>query len=260
MAKRRLGKWTILSGMMVYVFLYFPLTIVVVDSFKASGSNTEWLSLTTKWYNTLFQNEEVVAAAANSLIIAFVSSLISTALGTLAGLALHRYKLRLLPALLFAPIAAPEILMGVSLLIFFVGLNVTLGMASIILAHVAFSIFVVALMVRSRLTSMEDNLVEAARDLGATPIQAFTRVTLPLISPGIVAGALLAFALSINDFVITFFAGGANATTLQVKLYTMMKSGITPEVNAISTILMLLTFFLFVVACKIAPGLLRRNR
>jgi spermidine/putrescine transport system permease protein len=260
MAKRSLGKWTILSGMLVYVFLYFPLAIVVVNSFKDSGLNTEWIGFTTKWYNALFQNDEVVAAATNSLTIAFVSSLVSMALGTLAGLALHRYKLRLLPALLFTPIAAPEILIGVSLLLFFVVLNVTLGMVSIILAHIAFCIFVVALIVRFRLSTMDDNLVEAARDLGATPIQAFTQVTLPLILPGIFAGALLAFALSINDFVITFFAGGASATTLPVKLYTMMKTGVTPELNAISTILMLLTFFLFVVASKIAPGLLRPNR
>jgi spermidine/putrescine transport system permease protein len=260
MAKRSLDKWTILSGMVVYVFLYFPLIIVVVDSFKDIGPSSESIGFATKWYNNLLQNEPVVAAATNSLVIAFVSSLVSTTLGTLAGLAMHRYQLRLLPALLFAPIAVPELLMGVSLLLFFVVLNVTLGMVSIILAHVTFCIFIVALIMRSRLASVDDNLVEAARDLGATPIQAFTRVTLPLILPGIIAGALLAFALSINDFVITFFVGGASTTTLPVKLYTMMKTDVTPEVNAISTILMSLTFFLFVVACKIAPGLLRHNR
>lgn len=260
MAKRGLGKWTIWSGIVVYVFLYFPLAIVAVHSFKESSPNTEWFGFTTKWYNILFQNEQVVTAATHSLIIAFVSSLVSTTLGTLAGMALSRYKLRLLPALLLAPIAAPEILIAVSLLLFFVVLDVTLGRVSIILAHVAFCIFVVALIVRSRLTSVDGNLVEAARDLGATPIQAFAQVTLPLIMPGIFAGALLAFAFSINDFVITFFAGGPSATTLPVKLYTMMKTGATPEVSAISTVLTLLTFLLFVIAYKMSPGLLRHNR
>lgn len=259
MGNRRLSKWTLFAGLLIYLFLYLPLAIVVLYSFNDSKLNAEWIGFTTDWYAKLFRNEEMIEAATNSLVIALVASLFSTILGTLAGLALHRYKLRVLPVLVLAPVAIPEILMGVALLVFFVMLNLTLGMASIILAHIAFCISFVAIVVRSRLAGMDESLVEAARDLGATPFKAFTQVTLPLIMPGIIAGALMAFTLSIDDFVITFFTAGAGTATLPVKIYTMVKIAVTPEVNAVSTLLMLLTLFLIVVATKIAPGVLRNN-
>ena len=256
---RRLSKLTLLSGITVYLFLYLPLIIVVLYSFNDSKLNAEWIGFTGKWYDKLFHNEEMIEAASNSLIIALVASLVSTILGTLAGLALHRYKLRLLPVLILAPVAIPEILMGVALLVFFVMLNLTLGMVSVILAHIAFCISFVAVVVRSRLAGMDESLVEAARDLGASPLKAFWLVTLPLIMPGIIAGALMAFTLSIDDFVITFFTSGAGTSTLPVKIYTMVKIAVTPEVNAVSTLLMLLTLCLIVVATKIAPGILRSD-
>ena len=256
---RRLSKLTYFSGIAVYLFLYLPLVIVVLYSFNDSKLNAEWIGFTGKWYTKLFHNDEMIEAARNSLIIALVASLFSTILGTLAGLALHRYKLRLLPVLILAPVAIPEILMGVALLVFFVMLNLTLGMVSIILAHIAFCISFVAVVVRSRLAGMDESLVEAARDLGASPFKAFWLVTLPLILPGIIAGALMAFTLSIDDFVITFFTAGAGTATLPVKIYTMVKIAVTPEVNAVSTLLMLLTLLLIVVATKIAPGVLRND-
>ena len=151
----------------------------------------------------------MLTAAANSLLIGSVASLVSTVLGTMAGFAMYRYRLRLLPILVLTPIAIPEILMGVSLLIFFVMLNFTLGLVSVTLAHIAFCIGFVAIVVRSRLAGMDEALTEAARDCGATPWQAFRYVTLPLIMPGVIAGALMAFTLSIDDFVITFFTAGA---------------------------------------------------
>lgn len=169
---------------------------------------------------------------------------------------MHRYKLRLLPVLVLTPIAIPEILMGLSLLVFFVTLNFTLGFVSITLAHIAFCVGFVAIVVRARLAGMDNALVEAARDLGATP-QAFRLVTLPLIMPGIVAGALMAFTLSIDDFVITYFTAGAGASTLPLQIYSMLKIAVTPEVNAISTLLMLLTLALIFIASKLAPGALR---
>jgi len=175
----------------------------------------------------------------------------------MAGYAMYRYRLRLLPVLVLTPIAIPEILMGVSLLIFFVMLNLTLGLASIILSHIAFSIGFVAIVVRSRLSGMDESLIEAARDLGATPWQSFRLVTLPLIMPGIVAGALMAFTLSIDDFVITFFTAGVDSTTLPLQIYSMIKIAVTPEVNAVSTLLMLLTLLLIVVATRLAPGAIR---
>ena len=256
---RSLSKWTMITGILGYLFLYLPLVNVVTYSFNDSKLNAEWIGFTFKWYAKLFHNEEMIEAATNSLVIALVASLVATVLGTLAGLALHRFKLRLLPVLILAPVAIPEILMGVSLLVFFVMLNLTLGMMSIVLAHIAFCISFVAIVVRSRLAGMDESLVEAARDLGATPLQAFWQVTLPLIMPGIIAGALMAFTLSIDDFVITFFTAGAGTATLPVKIYTMVKIAVTPEVNAVSTLLMLLTLFLIVVATKIAPGVLRND-
>ena len=147
--------------------------------------------------------------------------------------------------------------MGVSLLIFFVLLNISLGMISIILSHIAFCIGFVAIVVRSRLAGMDESLTEAARDLGATPWKAFRLVTLPLIMPGVVAGALMAFTLSIDDFVITFFTAGVGSTTLPLQIYTMVKIAVTPEVNAISTLLMMLTLALIMVASRLAPGSLR---
>ena len=243
--------------MAAYAFLYAPLVIVVAYSFNDSRLNAQWVGFTLDWYRKLFTNEEMLSAAWNSLIIGLTASAISTVLGTMAGYAMHRYKTRVLPVLVLAPIAIPEILMGVSLLIFFVIINLTLGLWSIALAHIAFCIGFVAIVVRARLAGMDDSLVEAARDLGATPFKAFRLVTLPLIMPGVIAGALMAFTLSIDDFVITFFTAGADAVTLPLKIYTMVKTSVTPEVNAVSTLLMLLTLLLIVIASRLSPSALR---
>jgi spermidine/putrescine transport system permease protein len=240
-----------------YAFLYLPLVIVVVYSFNDSRLNAEWVGFTFDWYARLFHNDEMLAAAGNSLAIGLVASLVSTVLGTMAGVALSRYRMRLLPVLVLAPIAIPEILMGVSLLIFFVLLNFTLGLVSVALAHIAFCIGFVAIVVRSRLAGMDESLTEAARDCGATPWQAFRYVTLPLIMPGVIAGALMAFTLSIDDFVITFFTAGAGTVTLPLQIYSMIKIAVTPEVNAVSTLLMLLTLALIVIASRLSPTLFR---
>ena len=243
-----------------YLFLYIPLAIVVVYSFNDSRLNAEWVGFTLDWYRRLFENDEMMQAAVNSLVIATVASLVATALGTMAGFAMHRYRTRLLPILVLAPIATPEILLGVSLLIFFVLLNFTLGMLSVTLAHTAFCIGFVTIVVRSRLAGMDESLTEAARDCGATPAQAFRLVTLPLIMPGVIAGALMAFTLSIDDFVITFFTAGAGTVTLPLQIYSMIKIAVTPEVNAVSTLLMVLTLVLILIASRLSPGLLRANQ
>ena len=249
--------WLKAASAAVYAFLYVPLIIVVIYSFNDSKLNAEWVGFTLDWYRKLVHNEAMLEAAGNSLIIALVSSAASTVLGTMAGFALHRYNSKLLQVLVLTPIAIPEILMGVSLLIFFVLLNMTLGLMSITLAHIAFSLGFVAIVVRSRLAGMDESLTEAARDCGATPVQAFRLITLPLIMPGVIAGALMAFTLSIDDFVITFFTAGANASTLQLQIYSMIKIAVTPEVNAISTLLMGLTLVLIVIASKLSPNSLR---
>jgi spermidine/putrescine transport system permease protein len=246
-----------LAALAAFLFLYGPLAIVVAYSFNDSVMNAQWVGFKLGWYRKLFANAEMLTAAWNSLVIGLTASVVSSVLGTMAGYAMHRWRLRLLPVLVLAPIAIPEILMGVSLLIFFVAINLTLGLVSIALAHIAFCIGFVAIVVRARLAGMDESLVEAARHLGATPLQAFRLVTLPLIMPGVIAGALMAFTLSIDDFVITYFTAGAGAMTLPLKIYTMVKITVTPEVNAVSTLLMLVTLVLIVVAMRLSPGALR---
>jgi spermidine/putrescine transport system permease protein len=253
----RRSKWLWLVAILGYLFLYAPLAIVVAYSFNDSRLNAQWVGFTLDWYRKLFHNEEMLGAAWNSLLIGLTASAVSTVLGTMAGYAMYRFRLRLLPILVVAPIAIPEILMGVSLLIFFVAIDLTLGLTSIILAHIAFCVGFVAIVVRARLAGMDESLVEAARDLGATPLQAFRLITLPLIMPGVIAGALMAFTLSIDDFVITYFTAGAGALTLPLEIYTMVKISVTPEVNAVSTLLMLLTLALIVIASRLSPGALR---
>jgi spermidine/putrescine transport system permease protein len=201
-------------------------------------------------------------AAANSLLIAVVASALATVLGTMAGIAMHRFKSRLLPFMTLTPVAMPEILLGVSLLIFFISVfgEESLSLLTVIIAHTTFCIGFVAIIVRARLAGMDESIFEAARDLGATPWQTFRLVTLPLIMPGVIAGALMAFTLSIDDFVITFFTAGAGTVTLPLQIYSMIKIAVTPEVNAVSTLLMLLTLILIVIATRISPSLLRSNQ
>ncbi|HEY2862339.1 MAG TPA: ABC transporter permease [Casimicrobiaceae bacterium] len=257
MRRGRIGLWT--AALAGYAFLYVPLLIVVVYSFNDSRLNAEWVGFTFDWYDRLFHDQDMLLAAGNSLLIGLTASAIATILGTMAGLAMYRYRNRLLSILVLAPIAIPEILMGVSLLIFFVLLNLTLGLVSVALAHIAFCIGFVAIVVRSRLAGMDESLTEAARDCGASPLNAFRYVTLPLIMPGVIAGALMAFTLSIDDFVITFFTAGAGTVTLPLQIYSMIKIAVTPEVNAVSTLLMLLTLALIIVASKLSPSLLGDN-
>jgi len=256
----RRGFWLWAAALAVYAFLYLPLTIVVVYSFNDSRLNAEWVGFTWHWYQVLLHDEEMLLAAGNSLFIAFVSSLVATLLGTMAGIAMHRYRLKSLTFMVLTPVAMPEILLGVSLLLFFIQvLNLTLGMLSIILAHITFSIGFVAVIVRARLAGMDENLFEAARDLGASPWETFRYVTFPLILPAVIAGALMAFTLSIDDFVITFFTAGVGVQTLPLRIYSMIKIAVTPEVNAVSTLLMLLTLSMLMLASRFSPDALKSN-
>ena len=246
-----------LISIAVYAFLYIPLIIVVVFSFNDSKLNAEWVGFTLYWYKALLHDHEMLLAARHSLIIAVSASTIATILGTMAGLAIHRYKLKVLPVLAFTPVAMPEILLGVSLLLFFLQvLNLTLGMVSIIIAHTTFCVGFVAIIVRARLQGMDESIFEAARDLGATPWQTFRQITLPLLRPAIIAGALMSFTLSIDDFVITFFTKGVGEPILPIQIYTMIKVAVTPEVNAISTLLMLLTLTLIIIASRFDSSML----
>ena len=256
MYSSRYGLWA--AALAVYAFLYLPLAIVVAYSFNDSRLNAEWVGFTWHWYQVLLHDEDMLIAAGNSLLIALVSSLISTVLGTLAGIAIYRYDFKLLNFLVMAPVAMPEILLGVSLLLFYIQvLNLTLGMLSVLLAHIVFSIGFVAIVVRAGLAALDVSIFEAARDLGASPWQTFRHVTYPLILPCMIAGGLMAFTLSIDDFVVTFFTAGVGVQTLPLHIYSMIKTSVTPEVNAVSTLLMLLTLALILAAARFAPGMLK---
>lgn len=225
----------------VLAFLYLPLIILAMYSFNDSRINAVWTGFTFKWYEHLFHNRRVLEALTNTLIIAGFSTLISTGLGTIAAIALHRYKYKMQSAingLLYLPILIPEIVMGLSLLVLFSQCHIPLGRTSLIMAHITFCLSFVVITVGARLDGMRNDFEQAAGDLYATPFQCFRYVTLPLIMPGIVAGALIAFTLSIDDFVISFFVAGPNSTTLPLYIYAMVKRGISPEINALSTLMM----------------------
>jgi spermidine/putrescine transport system permease protein len=255
---RKASLWLWLAALLVYLFLYLPLTVVVVYSFNDSRLNAEWVGFTWHWYQVLLADEEMLQAALNSVLIAVGASLIATVLGTMAGIAMHRYRLRVLPFLVITPVAMPEILLGVSLLLFFIQvLHLTLGLVSVLIAHITFCVGFVAIVVRARLAGMDESLFEAARDLGATPWQTFRLVTLPLILPAVIAGALMSFTLSIDDFVITFFTAGVGVSTLPLQIYSMIKIAVTPEVNAVSTLLMLLTLAMILLAARFDKTVLR---
>jgi spermidine/putrescine transport system permease protein len=212
----------------------------MIFSFNASRINADWSGFTLDWYKNLFNNPQVVDALFNSLFIAIVTTVLATVLGTIGALALHRYKYRfksLIDGLVYLPIVVPDILMGIALLILFTNLKMELGKWTIIIAHVTFSISYVVILLTARLSGMGRDLEEAANDLGATPWKTFRYVTFPLIMPGIVASALLCFTLSIDDFVISYFVSGPDSTTLPIYIYGMVKKGVSPEINALSTLL-----------------------
>jgi spermidine/putrescine transport system permease protein len=239
---------------LVYAFLYLPIAVLMAFSFNAGERTAVWQGFTLDWYRRLLDNEVLLRAVRNSVGVALATTAISTVLGTLAALALVRYEFRgkrATQGLLMLPIILPEIVLGAALLTFFGAAGLRLSLTTVVLAHVVFSVSYVAIVVRSRLASLDPALEEAARDLGAGPFETFRRVTLPLAAPGIQAGALLVFTLSIDDYVITSFVAGVGATTLPLHIYSMLKVGVTPEVNAISTLLLVATLGLIALAQRL---------
>ena len=236
---------SLLVTLFALAFLYLPILTLVVQSFNASRFGGNWQGFSLKWYETLFKDSSIMAAAANTLIIAFFATLFSTILGTLAAWALNRYRSKLQDAnysLIYAPLMMPDILMGISLLLLFVSLKVDLSILTVIIAHITFCVSFVAFTVLARLQDFDFSIVQAAQDLGAGWGRIIFKIIIPLLGPGIAAGAMMAFTLSMDDFVVTFFVGGAGSTTLPVKVYSMMKHGSPAVINALSVVFMALTF------------------
>lgn len=234
---------------LVLLFFYVPILLLAIQSFNASRFGGEWTGFSLVWYEALFEHRAIWHAARNTLIVALISTLFSMTLGTLAGWALHRYCGRLRKfhqGVVYAPLMVPDVLMGISLLLLFVNMQVQLGLTTIILAHTTFCISYVALVVLGRLQGFDESLIEAARDLGAGWGTIIRRILLPLLGPGIAAGGLLAFTLSVDDFVITFFVSGPGSTTLPVQIYSMMRHGNPTLINALSVIFMAVTFTLVI--------------
>jgi spermidine/putrescine transport system permease protein len=230
----------------VLFFFYLPILILIINSFNASRFESGWQGFSLMWYKRLFHEPEIWRAAKNSLLIAVGATAVSLVIGTTAAIALHRFGRSRLQrfhfGLVYTPLVVPEILMGISLLMFFVAAGLELGLFTIFLAHVTFCISFVAMTVLARLQDFDESIVEAAQDLGAGWWATTRRVLLPMLLPGLIAGGLLAFTLSIDDFVITFFVAGPGSTTLPIRVYSMIKFGSPPLINALSTILLVLTF------------------
>lgn len=257
-------KWSLRSFFFIgTVFLYAPIVVLIIFSFNDSrrGGNIIWKGFTTKYYSKAFGNEELMLAFANSLTIAVASTIISVLLGALTAVVLWRFRFPLKPlyeGLVSLPIVIPEICMGVSLAMFFSAmgwmrtgdLTWPFNLTNIIIAHITFSFPFAAMVIRTRLQSFNREMEEAAKDLGANEFQVFRDILLPHMKPGLIAGALLAFTLSLDDFVITFFTSGPNTVTFPVKIYSMVRFSVTPEINAASTILIVLTLILTFIALR----------
>ena len=240
-----------------FAFLYIPIAMLIVLSFNKAGLPTAWSGFSLEWYGKLAGNPKILASAWNSVIVASISTLIATVLGTLLALGVERARPSAArDALLFAPMIVPDIVLAIALLSFFTLLKFSLGLHSIILAHVVFNIAFVCAVVRARLKGFDWSLAEVSRDLGAGHLVTFRKITLPLILPSVIAAALLAFTLSIDEFIIAYFTAGAGqaSTTLPMQIYSMIRFGVTPEINAMASIVMLVSFALVLLAQRLNHG------
>ena len=245
---RRLG-W--LSGplIVVFAFLYIPIATVVVLSFNASKLPFVWTGFSLTWYTELAGNEAIREGLVNTLIVAIGTTILATVLGTLLAVGLARYtRSAMLEAYSLAPAIVPDLALAIGLLVLFSGIGLTLGLHTVLLAHVVFCMAFVAAIVTARLGQTDPSLEEASRDLGATATTTFLRITVPTLAPAILGGALLAFTLSLDEFVIAFFTDGPSTPTLPIVIYSMVRFGVTPEINALGTLLLLISFLIVIIA------------
>ncbi|MEX2441317.1 MAG: ABC transporter permease [Pontimonas sp.] len=255
------------NSWLVFLFLYAPIVLLIVFSFNDNSNVSIWTEPSFRWYGAMFQDTNVMNALRNSLIVAFFSTIVSTVIGTMLAIALERYRFRgrgALDGIAYLPIIIPDVTMAVMLLIFFfqvfgilddlLGIQLRNGLGTITLSHIAFSISFVAVVVRARLSQLDNSLEEAAADLYASRWQAFRRVTLPLIAPGVAGGALLALTLSLDDVVVTQFVSGAGATTLPVYVFGLVRRGVTPLINAVSTLMLVASMVLVGISLGLQRG------
>lgn len=248
----RVGQFALVTiTLFTFVFLYAPIIILIIFSFNSARTGAVWQEFSLQWYERMLNNPRILDAAWRSIVIALLSTIGSVVIGTLMALAMERYRFRGKmgwDALLYMPVIIPEVVMGVALLLFFAATNIERGLFTLVVSHIAFSMPFVYLTVRARLADYDMSVEEAAKDLGANEWVTFWRITIPLLMPGIISGALLAFTLSIDDFVISFFVTGKGWTTLPIYIWTSIKRGITPEINAISAVLLLFSIVLVVIS------------
>ncbi len=230
-----------------FVFLYIPMVILIIYSFNASKLVTVWAGFSTRWYGELINNQAFLDAAWVTLKVGFISSTIATILGTMAAFVLVRsgrfFGRTLFSGMIYAPLVMPEVITGLSLLLLFIAIGLDRGVTTIVLAHATFSMCYVSVVVSSRMATFDESLEDAAYDLGCTGWDAFRSVTLPIIMPAVIAGWLLAFTLSLDDLVIASFTAGPSSTTLPIKIYSSVRLGVSPEINALSTIMIAIVTF-----------------
>ena len=261
---RRFSWFNATSLTLGFAFLYLPMIILIIYSFNRSRLVTVWAGFSTKWYGELIQNEAFLNAAWVTLKVAAMSSTLATVLGTMAAYVMVRsgrfYGRTLFSGMIYAPLVMPEVITGLSLLLLFIAIGLDRGILTIVLAHTTFSMCYVSVVVSSRLVSFDRSLEEAALDLGCTPFDAFKSVTLPIIAPAVISGWLLAFTLSLDDLVIASFTSGPSSTTLPIKIFSAVRLGISPEINALSTIMILIVTIGVVSASLVSKRAIARQR
>lgn len=256
-------RWLWVHAALAYIFLFAPIAVLVVFSFNSARSGSKFDHFSTTWYRTLSENENIQRAFANTMKVGLVATAAATVIGTLAAFALSRYRFRGrlgYSTFIFVPLVIPEVVQGVSLLVFFLNiLHLQLGLRTLMIAHTTFCISFVIVVVKARLANFDQRLEEAAADLGATPLQSFRRIVLPLAAPGIAAGAVLAFTLSFDDVIISSFNAGVGSTTLPLYIYGQTKVGVAPAVNALSTCILAFTSTLLLVGMVVSSRSRRRG-
>lgn len=246
--------WLLGISLANVLFLYVPVLILIVFSFNASRLTAIWSGFTLQWYHELMFDHALILAVQKSMLVAAASTIIAAILGVAAAVGLESLSLRkqrVIEGAMLMPLIVPEVMLGVALMLFFVTIKWPLSLVTVTIGHAAFNVPVIMVIIRTRLRKLDSHLLEAAYDLGATPWAAFRRVTLPLLAPAIFGGILLAFTISLDDFIVTFFTGGPGSTTLPLKVYSMIKSGVSPEINALSAVLVVISMTLVAAAAAL---------